>query len=142
MLPPRPPQQPVALPKSSAISTRADGSTEPFGLPGTLLGILPDPELSDQTIELAPGDAIVLYTDGVTEARAPDVLLEPEDLARLVQRCSHQAASDIARCIEDAVPREAAASPQDDIAILVLRASGERRGATARGGAADRFSAD
>ncbi|MFL5883686.1 MAG: PP2C family protein-serine/threonine phosphatase [Thermoleophilaceae bacterium] len=122
--------------------TRADGSVEPFGLPGTLLGILPDPDLSDQTIEIGPGDGLVLYTDGVTEARAPEVLLEPEDLARLLERCPHGKASDTARCIEEVVHGDAPASPQDDIAILVLRASARRGAAAARGGAAGRFSAD
>ena len=39
--------------------------------PGTLLGLLPDPELQERTHRPAPGDTLVLYTDGLTEARAP-----------------------------------------------------------------------
>src|SRR5439155_3481483 len=46
---------------------RADGTVDFVGAPGTLLGIFPDPELSDVAVDLAPGDALVLYTDGVIE---------------------------------------------------------------------------
>src|SRR5205823_1726090 len=79
---------------------RADGSTGPIGHSGTLLGVVSDPGLSDETIEIAPGDGLVLYTDGVTEARAPDLLLEPSDVARVVQDCPPSDAADLARCIE------------------------------------------
>jgi serine phosphatase RsbU (regulator of sigma subunit) len=121
---------------------RADGSAEPFGLPGTLLGVVPDPDLSHQAFEIAPGDSLVLYTDGVTEARAPTVLLEPPDLARLVERCPLNGAADMARCIEESVLDKEQTVPQDDIAILVVRALGAEETAVARGAAAARFSAD
>ena len=49
---------------------RADGSVEPVGAPGTLLGVVPDPNLEDRAVTLAPGDALVFYTDGVIESRA------------------------------------------------------------------------
>jgi PAS domain S-box-containing protein len=101
---------------------RADGSSEPFGASGTLLGIVPDPELTDERLRLAPGDGIVFYTDGVTEAAAPDVLLEPRDVARMVDACPEGDSSDVARCIEEAVLDEGRPTPQDDIAILVVRA--------------------
>ena len=48
---------------------RADGTVRALGHPGLLLGSLPDINLADDTVELAPGDVIVLCTDGVTEAR-------------------------------------------------------------------------
>ena len=50
---------------------RADGSVEQVGAPGTLLGLVPDPEIQDRSTDLRPGDTLVLYTDGLTEARAP-----------------------------------------------------------------------
>ena len=43
---------------------RADGSLEAAGVPGTLLGFFPDPTLTDRVADLAPGDTVVLYTDG------------------------------------------------------------------------------
>ena len=48
---------------------KADGSTELLPLThGVALGVAPDVEFTSQTVHLEPGDAVVLYTDGVTEA--------------------------------------------------------------------------
>ena len=65
---------------------RADGSVETAGRPGTLLGILPDPEIYSTEVELAPGDTLVLYTDGVTEVSPLDDRFGPEILARVRRR--------------------------------------------------------
>jgi PAS domain S-box-containing protein len=64
---------------------RADGRVDAVGTPGSLLGIMPDPQLSDDSVRLDPGDAIVLYTDGVTDAHAPERVLSPADLAGLLR---------------------------------------------------------
>ena len=62
---------------------RADGSVEPVGAPGTLLGIVPDPNLEDRTVTLEPGDSLVFYTDGVIESRAnSNGVLDERRLAR------------------------------------------------------------
>ena len=50
------------------ILLRADGRVETIGAGGTLIGLVDDPRLSDARTDLEPGDAILLYTDGVTEA--------------------------------------------------------------------------
>ena len=48
---------------------RPDGSSELLPLTnGVALGIAPDVEFSSNSVQLEPGDAVVLYTDGVTEA--------------------------------------------------------------------------
>ena len=121
---------------------RADGSAASFGSPGTLLGVVPDPDFADATIGMGPGEGLVMYTDGVTEAKAPGVLLEPEDLARVVEKCPPEPAAQLARCIEESVLDEEQGPPQDDIAILVVRALATGGDERARGGAAARFSAD
>ena len=36
---------------------------------GPLLGVIEDPVFADQELVLNPGDALLLYTDGVTEGR-------------------------------------------------------------------------
>lgn len=50
---------------------RASGKVEEFGaeVSGFPLGILPDSRYGEASIELNPGDVVVLYTDGVTDAR-------------------------------------------------------------------------
>ncbi|HZC15065.1 MAG TPA: SpoIIE family protein phosphatase, partial [Thermoleophilaceae bacterium] len=46
-----------------------DGEVEVIGEPGTLLGVAPDPTLTDRAVLLSEGDALVFYTDGVIEGR-------------------------------------------------------------------------
>ena len=46
-----------------------DGSVDAVGRLGTLLGTDIEPQLFDVTVELGPGDVLLLYTDGVTEVR-------------------------------------------------------------------------
>ena len=53
-----------------ALLLRADGSADVLSTPGgTLVGILPQPHFVPATATLAPGDTLLLYTDGLTEAR-------------------------------------------------------------------------
>jgi sigma-B regulation protein RsbU (phosphoserine phosphatase) len=44
----------------------------PLDTRGLLLGIMPDVTYEEKCVELAPGDRLCLYTDGVTESRNPD----------------------------------------------------------------------
>ena len=105
---------------------RAGGETGEVGTPGTLLGIVPDPELRDDEVALAPGDAVVLYTDGVTDSAAPDRVLEPEDLGAALRDAQLDSADAIAeRVLRLAVGdgNSNGAAPRDDIAILVIKVS-------------------
>jgi serine phosphatase RsbU (regulator of sigma subunit) len=90
---------------------------------GTLLGVFGDPELVDRSIELYPGDTVVLYTDGVVErferaGRGGD--------AHLVSLLWESEWED-ARGIADRIYRDAAMSgseaAKDDLAVLVIRVS-------------------
>jgi serine phosphatase RsbU (regulator of sigma subunit) len=100
---------------------RADGTVDFVGTPGTLLGIFPDPELSDVALDMAPGDALVLYTDGVIEERGATDLFGTERLVDVVRSCVGLDAEGIAAAIEHAVNEFLPGDPRDDIAILVLR---------------------
>jgi PAS domain S-box-containing protein len=100
---------------------RADGRVDSVGTPGSLLGIMPDPQLSDDSVRLEPGDAIVLYTDGVTDAHAPERVLSPADLAGMLRECAGLGAAAIAERVERSATEPAGAEPRDDVAILVLR---------------------
>ncbi|MEA2440294.1 MAG: hypothetical protein QOH76_1718, partial [Thermoleophilaceae bacterium] len=53
-----------------ALVLRADGRVDALGESGTLLGVFADPRLHEIEAELLPGDTVLLYTDGVTEAGA------------------------------------------------------------------------
>ncbi|MEA2420435.1 MAG: hypothetical protein QOE60_2641, partial [Thermoleophilaceae bacterium] len=100
---------------------RADGTVQPVGEPGSLLGVLPDPNFEDRSLSLGPGDALIFYTDGVIEGRGASNPLDEEGLAHLVAACAGDGADAIAARVEDAAVAAQDGSPRDDIAVLVLR---------------------
>jgi PAS domain S-box-containing protein len=101
---------------------RATGLVEQLGAPGTLLGAVPRVRLDDRSTRLAPGDALILYTDGLTEAGAPTRVWSPAQLDAAVAGARRQDAQGIVEHLTRAALGEAAAPLRDDIALLALRA--------------------
>ena len=60
---------------------RRDRSVQPVGTPGTALGLVPGVEIHEVHLDLAPGDVLLAYTDGVTEARRGEEQFGEERLA-------------------------------------------------------------
>jgi integral membrane sensor domain MASE1/serine phosphatase RsbU (regulator of sigma subunit) len=104
---------------------RADGQVEPVGQPGSLLGVLPRPELADYSADLEAGDALVFYTDGLTEAYAPARIVKRAGLVAALQSCDDQNAAGIVRGVEAAALGDGGGEPRDDIVLLVLRVMGD-----------------
>jgi anti-sigma regulatory factor (Ser/Thr protein kinase) len=104
---------------------RADGTASYVGVPGTLLGVLDDDEVTFPAVdvELCSGDALVLYTDGVVEARAGRELLGEQRLLEAVVDCAGLSAQGIADRVRAAADRFAGGNLRDDVAIVVLRTS-------------------
>jgi PAS domain S-box-containing protein len=101
---------------------RSGGYVEEIGLPSRALGVFPDPELGEGTSALRAGDAVVLYTDGVTEARSVDGSFFGEGRLRsLLRSCTGLDASAIAEELRRAVLNFQQGEPRDDLAVLVLR---------------------
>ena len=101
---------------------RVNGTVEPIGYPAPPLGVRRGLNLTDHTARLAPGDALILYTDGLTDAFAPHRVVSPDDLAIALQPHAGGAATEIIEAASHAaVPPEAHRSPRDDILLLVLR---------------------
>jgi serine phosphatase RsbU (regulator of sigma subunit) len=99
---------------------RRSGGVEQAGKPGTLLGFAAVPELADREYALEPGDAVVLYTDGVVESRPISGALGTHGLTSLLAQCSGWGAEEIADAIEEAV-EERSERQSDDVAVLVVR---------------------
>jgi Stage II sporulation protein E (SpoIIE)/GAF domain len=59
---------------------RAGGQAEEFGNLGTLLGVFEDPSITETSTILRPGDALTLYTDGLSEAHAPEWTLTTREM--------------------------------------------------------------
>jgi Stage II sporulation protein E (SpoIIE) len=69
-----------------ALVVRADGRVEQLGQRGTLLGVFPDPIITESSAVLEMGDAVALYTDGLLEAHAPERIVTPEELVAHLER--------------------------------------------------------
>jgi PAS domain S-box-containing protein len=100
---------------------RTDGSVEEAGAGGTLIGLVEDPKLREATTALAPGDAVLLYTDGVTEAEAPHRVWEPEELAEVVAAAAGATAQELVDHVANAALAGLKTPPRDDVAMLALR---------------------
>ena len=111
------------------IFLRADGRAELLERPGSILGWVPEPNLHDAEATLAPGEALVLYTDGVSEARTPDGTLGDARLATVLESTAGMPAGAIASRLERAALQGGTA--RDDVALVVVRGTVAAAGAVA-----------
>lgn len=102
------------------VVVRAGGGAELLECGGVPLGVVADPEPTEAEVVLHPGDAVVLYTDGVTEARNPGGLFGEERLLEVLGAASGGTAEVIAGALDDAV-RAHRSGRDDDLAILVIQ---------------------
>jgi sigma-B regulation protein RsbU (phosphoserine phosphatase) len=101
---------------------KTDGSLCRIGDSGRVLGMFDEPRLTHHEAHLASGDVMVLYTDGVSEARSPDVTFFGEQrIERILRSSAGLDASTLAGHIENAVLEFQENGSRDDVAVLVLR---------------------
>jgi integral membrane sensor domain MASE1/anti-sigma regulatory factor (Ser/Thr protein kinase) len=99
---------------------RAGGEVEEVAAQGgMLLGIYSDPELVDQRLELLPGDALVLFTDGLAEGRDPDG--DPAGRIRELLTASAGASANETAARLGQLALSEGGKPDDDVAVVVLR---------------------
>lgn len=107
---------------------RKDGAIErvfPDTDAGTLLGIFAETVPAELEVTLRTGDALVIFTDGVTEARnATAELFGDEGLSELLAGCKGRSADGIARRIDRALADYRGNREGDDVAVFVVRAHG------------------
>ncbi|MDQ1033603.1 serine phosphatase RsbU (regulator of sigma subunit) [Streptomyces sp. V3I8] len=87
---------------------------------GMLVGALEGAQFASHTFHLAPGHGLLLYTDGLTEARLPDgTMLGEQGVATFL---TTRTTPDASRLIEDTIALIAGlpAGPGDDVALLAL----------------------
>jgi serine phosphatase RsbU (regulator of sigma subunit) len=102
---------------------RAAGPVEPLGgTSGLVLGVMPGVKFQTHTVQLLPGDRVVMYTDGVTEAFNPaDEAYGTQRLMEAMDTHSKDSPDELMAHIRGSVASFAGAAPQsDDIALTVL----------------------
>ena len=99
---------------------RASGEVEQVGRPGTLLGVVEDVDLAVVTFDLRPGDLIVLFTDGLIEARRDGDQFGNRGIREVLASCVGLSPGQVISALEEAVTAFGRGEPRDDMAILVL----------------------
>ena len=105
------------------VLVHADGETELVGEAGDLLGVLPDDALglSETAVTLRRGDALVLYTDGVTERRDGRRMFGQTGLRQMLSTTVGLDADAIAERAEEAARSFVDSELRDDLAVVVVR---------------------
>lgn len=105
---------------------RKDGTIERLAEGGMILGVLKtDIPYHDGVVNIEPGDVLVLFTDGVTEAMDEnDREFGEERLHQIVFKSKHEPAKTIlARIVEEVQQHSKRVMQSDDITLLVLKAT-------------------
>ena len=103
---------------------RARGETvDPLDSPGVVLGVLEDADFVESSAQIGPGDALVMYTDGVTEAVGGEgVEFGEERLRQVLTASSELDPAELVRRIDAGVRDHSAGHPQfDDFSLVVLK---------------------
>lgn len=106
---------PLLLDKAGRASWLTDG--------GLVLGPFPDSTYEETVLDLVPGEVLVLYTDGVTEAADPTgEQFGPERLVEVVRENRHRPAVEICGEVVSRVRAHTGLeTPEDDLTLVVLR---------------------
>jgi phosphoserine phosphatase RsbU/P len=88
---------------------------------GPLLTLDPNASYYSRELPLTPGDLVLLYTDGLAEARSGGQLFGEDRIAGIIKRDPGQDATTLAKVLLEAARDFAAAPLSDDVAILAVR---------------------
>ena len=104
---------------------RASGTLESLTDGGLLLGIMPEAQYAAGKVRLEPGDLLVLYSDGVTEARnlAEEEYGDDRLIAFLRESQAMRPAEMVASIIQNVRAFSRRERPTDDVTVVVLRRS-------------------
>jgi len=98
-----------------------DGTVEPLEAPGMVLGIESGQPYETLRRPFEPGDAVVLYTDGVVEARRDGELYGEERLDKLLADNRELSAQQLAEVVLERSRRWVGGDLRDDCAVVVVR---------------------
>jgi Stage II sporulation protein E (SpoIIE) len=102
---------------------RGTGALEVVEVGGTLLGVTPQPRFGRSLLELAPGDTLLLYTDGATELRGTNPWRGEEALRETLLASVGVPLGDLVERVERQALVLSGGELRDDMALLAVRAS-------------------
>jgi serine phosphatase RsbU (regulator of sigma subunit) len=97
------------------------GELKPLGQTGPLLSLLPSASFFSRELPLVTGDLLVMYTDGLAEARNGDQLFGEERIANHIRRDPGVDVHVLCKSLVEAAEDFAADAINDDTAILAIR---------------------
>jgi sigma-B regulation protein RsbU (phosphoserine phosphatase) len=108
------------------LRVRTSGEVEEVGRTGHLLGMLEPLHLHDESVTLGPGEALVLYTDGVIEAQDGAELFGEDRLRAVIAEHRDAGAQELADAVAAAAVGFQSQHTRDDIAVVALRVREDR----------------
>ena len=102
---------------------RRDGTLEVVEIQGTLLGVSPAPSFGATELRLAPGDALLLYTDGATELRGGDPWRGEAELRATVLASAGVSMAELVERVEHQALILSGGELRDDLALLAVGAA-------------------
>jgi serine phosphatase RsbU (regulator of sigma subunit) len=100
------------------------GGVRGLGTPGLVLGVDGGQRYEEMRAELPPGASLVLYTDGVVEARSNGELYGVDRLDALLARRRDLSARALAEAVTEEARSFAGGELSDDLAVVVIRRTG------------------
>lgn len=98
---------------------RVDGTVVPVRAPGTVVGAIEDVEFTQRSVRLGPGDTLLLYTDGITEARTASGMFE-ERLAATLAASPTPEPEGLLDHLDATLNAQVVEPVRDDIAALAI----------------------
>jgi phosphoserine phosphatase RsbU/P len=96
------------------------GAASGVGEPGSVLGVMPDPELQDYPVLLEAGDTLLLFTDGVPEGRCGAEFYGEAGIAASLEKDHRNVAELVSSLVAEVVDFQAG-DTRDDIAVVAIR---------------------
>ena len=105
-----------------AFILHADGRTQPLSSTATVVGLFPVWQAHIDTYTLSPGDQVLLYTDGVIEARnQTGEEFGTERLLEIVHAQADRPVEAVVASVQEAVRTFCAGPPEDDVTVVLAR---------------------
>jgi sigma-B regulation protein RsbU (phosphoserine phosphatase) len=101
---------------------RQDGSVQRLPATATVIGLFEQWECAVDQINLAPGELLVIFSDGVSEAARGEEEYGEARLIRELQACRHLPANEIVQTIFASVQGFSAGVQSDDLTLLIAKA--------------------